>query len=238
MAAVAAALVLVTLGLAFANGANDVSKGIATLVGSGVSSYRRGVVWGTLATVAGAVAAGILTQALVSTFNGTGLLAHAPTSHAFLLAVACGAAGWLLVATRTGLPVSTTHSLAGALVGTALVAVGPGGIAWGAIVSKIALPLLLSPAIALLLLIAVLPLLRPCLARFDRYCVCVEASERALATPDGAVLRQSVTTVSDALRKVEPERIEHDPRFRRRAAKESDHRLGDLRRGEEQVVVV
>jgi PiT family inorganic phosphate transporter len=41
----AVTLVVITLALAFANGANDVSKGIATLVGSGVSNYRRAVTW-------------------------------------------------------------------------------------------------------------------------------------------------------------------------------------------------
>lgn len=192
---IGATLVLITLALAFANGANDVSKGIATLVGSGVTNYRRAVIWGSVCTVAGAVMAGFMTQALVSTFNGKGLLARPQTSHAFLLAVACGAVAWLLVATRTGLPVSTTHSLAGALVGTALVAVGSGGIAWKAIVAKVALPLLVSPAIALILLMALLPLLRPLLARFTRYCVCVEAAETSLATAEGLTLRQSVTTL-------------------------------------------
>ena len=49
-------LVLLTLGLAFANGANDVSKGIATLVGSGTTKYRAAVLWGTAWTVAGALA--------------------------------------------------------------------------------------------------------------------------------------------------------------------------------------
>ncbi len=192
---IAATLVLVTLGLAFANGANDVSKGIATLVGSGVANYRRAVIWGSVCTIGGALAAGFLTQALVSTFNGKGLLTQPQASHAFLLAVACGAVGWLIVATRTGLPVSTTHSLAGALVGTGLVAVGAGGIAWKVVLSKIGLPLLLSPAIALLLLIAILPLLRPFVARFDRYCVCLESAESPLATPDGVTLRQSMPTV-------------------------------------------
>ena len=191
----AATLVVITLALAFANGANDVSKGIATLVGSGVSNYRRAVIWGALCTVAGSVVAGFLTQALVATFNGKGLLAQPQTSHAFMLAVACGAVGWLIVATRTGLPVSTTHSLAGALLGTALVAVGTGGIAWKAVASNVALPLLLSPAIALLLLIAILPLLRPFIARFTRYCVCVEAAESALVTPDGMILRESIPSV-------------------------------------------
>jgi len=191
----AAILVLATLVLAFANGANDVSKGIATLAGSGVTSYRPAVIWGSLCTAAGAVAAGFLTQALVSTFNGKGLLAQPQTSHAFLLAVACGAVGWLLVATRTGLPVSTTHSLTGAFAGAALVTVGTSGIAWKAVVSKVALPLLLSPAIALFLLLAILPLLRPFLTRFTRYCVCVEATEASLATPEGPTLRQSMTSV-------------------------------------------
>jgi PiT family inorganic phosphate transporter len=192
MMMIEATLVLVTLALAFANGANDVSKGIATLVGSGVSSYRRAVIWGSAWTIAGAIAASFLSQALVSTFNGTGILPGPRTSHAFLLAVACGAAGWLFVATRTALPVSTTHSLAGALVGTALAASGANGIAWNAVALKVALPLLLSPAMALLLLMAILPLLRPFIARFDRYCVCVETTSAAVVTPDGIALRESV----------------------------------------------
>jgi PiT family inorganic phosphate transporter len=196
---IAATLVLVTLALAFANGANDVSKGIATLVGSGVSSYRRALMWGSACTVAGAVAAGFLTQALVSTFNGKGLLVHPRTSHAFLLAVAFGAVGWLVIATWTGLPVSTTHSLAGALVGAALVAFGASGIAWSAVVTRVALPLLLSPVIALVLLVAILPLLRPFVERFTRYCLCVEAAESALVTPDGVALRQSIPIVEAGL---------------------------------------
>ncbi|HLB01506.1 MAG TPA: hypothetical protein VJM77_00045, partial [Nitrospiria bacterium] len=39
--------------LAFANGSNDVSKGIATLVGSGVTDYRKAILWGTFWTVVG-----------------------------------------------------------------------------------------------------------------------------------------------------------------------------------------
>jgi PiT family inorganic phosphate transporter len=48
--------VIFALGLAIAaiNGANDVSKGIATLVGSGVTEYRKAVAWGTAWTGVGA----------------------------------------------------------------------------------------------------------------------------------------------------------------------------------------
>ncbi len=68
----AAIILALILGLAFANGANDVSKGIATLVGSGVTDYRRAVLWGSLWTVAGGVLAAFLGSELAATFSGRG----------------------------------------------------------------------------------------------------------------------------------------------------------------------
>src|SRR3989442_13593648 len=47
---------LLVLALAYANGTNDVSKAIATLVGSGVTNYRTAVIWGTIWTTVGAPA--------------------------------------------------------------------------------------------------------------------------------------------------------------------------------------
>lgn len=190
-----ALLILLTLVLAFANGANDVSKGIATLAGSGVSNYRSAVIWGSLCTVAGALAAGFASQTLVATFSGKGILVHPTSAPPFLLAVAIGAIGWLLIATRSGLPVSTTHSIAGALIGAAVVNAGWGGIVWSAIAAKIALPLAASPLMSFILLIAVLPLVRPLFQRFDRYCVCVEQRDVAAVTPEGVSFRESVPAV-------------------------------------------
>ena len=60
-------------GVAWANGANDVSKGVATLVGSRLASYRQALTWGTIWTVAGAVAALALTTSIFRTFS-TGLV--------------------------------------------------------------------------------------------------------------------------------------------------------------------
>ena len=97
----------------------------------------------------------------MATFSGKGILVHPTSAPSFLLAVAIGAIGWLLIATRTGLPVSTTHSLAGALVGTAVVSAGSHGIVWTEIGRRIALPLVASPLMSLILLVAVLPLVRP-----------------------------------------------------------------------------
>ena len=82
-------IVLVSAGLAYANGANDVSKGIATLVGSGVTDYRRAILWGSLWTGAGGVLGAVFAGAMLTTF-GSGLLAGgaSPTFLAVLAALA------------------------------------------------------------------------------------------------------------------------------------------------------
>lgn len=60
---------LLVLSLAFANGANDVSKAIATLVGSGVADYRTAILWGTFWTTVGAGLSGLVATAMVKTFS-------------------------------------------------------------------------------------------------------------------------------------------------------------------------
>ncbi|MEP7175337.1 MAG: inorganic phosphate transporter [Gemmatimonadales bacterium] len=174
-------LVALTLVLAYANGANDVSKGIATLVGSGVSDYRRAVGWGTLWTMAGGVCAMLITTGLIATFSGKGLLEGPDPGPGFLVAVACGAIGWLAIATWTGLPVSTTHALVGGLAGAGIAAVGVDGVLWGAVGRKAALPLALSPLISLALMALIFPLIRLAYRRFEGYCVCLERQELAPA---------------------------------------------------------
>jgi PiT family inorganic phosphate transporter len=146
-------LVVLAAGLliAYVNGANDVSKGIATLVGSGVADHRRAIRWGALWTAAGGVAGGALASAMMATF-GQGLLSPGvtPTSAAAVASI-LGAATWVLVATRTGLPVSTTHAIVGAIAGVGAAAYGLHGVGWAAIGAKVVLPLLLSPVVSLAL---------------------------------------------------------------------------------------
>lgn len=170
-------LIAITLGVAYANGANDVSKGIATLVGSGVTDYRRAMLWGTVWTVAGGVAAAFASRGLVAVFSGKGLLAVDPTGAAFVMAVAAGAIVWLALATRTGLPVSTTHALVGGLVGAGIAAQGVAGVQWAAVATQTAIPLAVSPLVALALMIGSYPLISFAFRRFNRYCVCVEREE-------------------------------------------------------------
>jgi PiT family inorganic phosphate transporter len=134
--------------LSFANGANDVSKGVATLAGSGRATYRTAIAWGALWTFAGGIASLVISIGLVTTFT-TGLVASTVLSGAtFPLAIALAAAAWVLFASRTALPVSTTHALTGAIVGAALVTGGAGSVKWWMLVSAIVAPLALSPLLS------------------------------------------------------------------------------------------
>ncbi len=128
--------------LAFANGANDVSKAIATLVGSGITDYRSAIAWGTVWTVVGAALAAFVASAMIKTFSHGLIQTGTIIEPDVTLAVLTGAIAWVLFASHTGLPVSTTHALTGAIVGTGFVAFAGEGLIWSAIGRKIALPLL------------------------------------------------------------------------------------------------
>jgi PiT family inorganic phosphate transporter len=160
--------------VAYFNGANDVSKGIATLVGSGLSNYRRAILWGTVCTALGALSGGVLANAMVQTF-GKGLLANGTVpTFAAALATILGATAWVAIATRTGMPVSTTHAIVGSIVGVAAIAYGLHGIKWSPLLGKIALPLLLSPVLALALTLIAIRVIRFIQRRFstDADCAC------------------------------------------------------------------
>lgn len=161
-----AAILLLTLGLAAANGGNDVPKGVATLAGAGVTRYRTAILWGTVATFAGSLASLYFAAKLTNLFS-KGIVTAAPTP-AFALAVLCGATAWVALATVARLPVSTTHAIVGALVGAGLV-LAPGAVAWGAVTPRVVLPLLLAIGLsyAISVLLASLPRRIP-------ECVCVD----------------------------------------------------------------
>ncbi|MCC5667356.1 inorganic phosphate transporter family protein [Nostoc sp. CHAB 5784] len=142
-------LFIATLFLAYSNGANDNFKGVATLFGSRTSSYQTAILWATFTTLAGAVAATFLASRLIKNFSAKGLVPDAiADSPEFHLAVALAAGLTVLIATFMGFPISTTHSLTGALVGAGLVAIGL-KVNFAALGTSFILPLLLSPIIAI-----------------------------------------------------------------------------------------
>lgn len=134
--------------LAYSNGANDNFKGVASLFGSRTCDYRAAISWATVATFAGSVASIFLAQALLKAFSGKGLVPDALTgTPQFLLVVALGAGATVILATLLGFPISTTHSLLGALLGAGLVAVG-GQVNFAVLGKAFVMPLLLSPLLA------------------------------------------------------------------------------------------
>lgn len=123
---------VVGLYMAWNIGANDVANAMGTSVGSGALTMKQAIVLAGLFEFAGAVLVGShVTNTVrkgvieVSMFQGHAmLLAYGMTAS--LLAAAL----WLNVASWLGWPVSTTHSIIGAIVGFGLVAGGAGYIAW------------------------------------------------------------------------------------------------------------
>jgi PiT family inorganic phosphate transporter len=145
--------------LAYANGANDNFKGVATLFGSGTANYRVALSWATAATLAGSICALFLAQTLMIKFSGKGLAPDALVqSLPFMIAVAGGAGMTVILATRFGFPVSTTHALLGAMLGSTLSAT-VGNINPAPLLNNFVLPLLLSPFAALVLAVLLYRLL-------------------------------------------------------------------------------
>lgn len=139
---------LAGLALAFANGANDNFKGVATLFGAGTTNYRRALTWATATTLLGSITALLLSGGLLQTFRGSGIVPPEVFSEAaFPAAVAVAAAATVLIATLIGMPISTTHALIGGLIGAGLSAAGA-AIGWDILGRKVMLPLLSSPLIA------------------------------------------------------------------------------------------
>ncbi len=168
-----AGLMLVLI-LAYANGANDVSKAVATLVGSGVTNYHTAILWGTIWTMLGAVTAASWATAMLKTFTTGILKGEAASPVAMGFAIITAAILWVLVASWQGLPVSTTHAILGGLCGSAVALLGLSGVEWVTVLKKAALPLALSPVVAFLVTWSLLPVLEATLGRWSGYCLCLQ----------------------------------------------------------------
>lgn len=144
-------LFVAVLLLTYSNGANDNFKGVATLWGSSTLNYKAALILATAATFAGSVCSLFFAETLIKNFSGKGLVPdEIIQSLPFALSVAFGAGTTVLLATRFGFPISTTHGLVGALVGAGFVAVGT-AVNFSKLGKTFFLPLLLSPLVAVVL---------------------------------------------------------------------------------------
>ncbi len=173
-------LFALVLFLSYANGSNDISKGIATLVGSGVTDYKKAILWGIFWTAIGSLLSAMFSVNMVKTF-GNGLVLNDIFKNAnFVLSVLIGASGWVILASRIGMPVSTTHAIVGSIVGAGIASIGWNGIMLDSVLKKIFLPLILSPLLSFSLTFILFPFTRRPLYRIMNYCLCLESREKVL----------------------------------------------------------
>ncbi|WP_296180920.1 inorganic phosphate transporter [uncultured Corynebacterium sp.] len=149
------AAILFALFMAFNIGGNDVANSFGTSVGAGTLSMKQALVVAAIFEVSGAILAGgevtdTVRSGIVDLDAIDGL---DPMEFVYIMMSSLlGAAIWLLVATRMGWPVSTTHSIVGGIVGAALTVgfvTGKGGwnmVQWGEI-GTIAISWVLSPVL-------------------------------------------------------------------------------------------
>ncbi len=147
--------------MAWAIGANDVANAMGTSVGSGALTIGRAIIVAGCLEFAGAfLAGGHVTDTVRKGMLDMDLLGARPEFLLYGMLAALASAGTLLlVATRYGLPVSTTHSIVGAIVGFGAVGLGYEAVAWGK-VAQIAFSWLTSPVIGGLLAYLIFQLIR------------------------------------------------------------------------------
>ena len=123
--------------MAWGIGANDVANAMATSVGSKALTIRQAILVAAIFEFLGAVlAGGAVTSTIRTGIVDSDLLAGSPELLIYGMLSALLAAGtWLLIASRKGWPVSTTHSIVGAIVGFAAVGIGIDAVKWNQVVT-------------------------------------------------------------------------------------------------------
>ena len=118
--------------MAWGIGANDVANAMATSVGSKALTIKQAILVAAIFEFTGAfLAGGQVTATIRKGIIDASAVESNPELLIFgMLAALLAAAVWLLVASRKGWPVSTTHSIVGAIVGFAVVGIGVDSVHW------------------------------------------------------------------------------------------------------------
>jgi PiT family inorganic phosphate transporter len=129
-------------------GANDVANAMGTSVGSGAITVKQAIIIAAIFEFTGAfIAGGNVTSTIRKGIVDSSSIVGQPEILVFgMLAALLAAAVWLMIASSRGWPVSTTHSIVGALVGFAVAGLGVDAVHWGKI-GLIAASWVVSPAL-------------------------------------------------------------------------------------------
>ena len=129
-------------------GANDLANAMGTSVGAGAVTVKQAIGIAIIFEFLGAVlAGGHVTQTIrKGIIDPTPIISHPEILVFGMLASLLAAAVWLMIASAKGWPVSTTHSIVGAIVGFAMVGIGPEAVKWNKIISVV-VSWIISPAV-------------------------------------------------------------------------------------------
>jgi PiT family inorganic phosphate transporter len=129
-------------------GANDLANAMGTSVGAGAVTVKQAIGIAIIFEFLGAVlAGGHVTQTIrKGIIDPTSIISHPEILVFGMLASLLAAAVWLMIASAKGWPVSTTHSIVGAIVGFAIVGIGPEAVKWDKIM-KVVVSWVISPAV-------------------------------------------------------------------------------------------
>jgi len=121
-------------------GANDVANAMGTSVGSGAITVKQAIIIAAVFEFAGAfIAGGAVTSTIRKGIIDPSTVSGSPEILVFgMLASLLAAAIWLMIASTRGWPVSTTHTIVGAIVGFAMAGIGVDAVNWGKIGSIVA----------------------------------------------------------------------------------------------------
>ncbi|MEM8593217.1 MAG: inorganic phosphate transporter [Pseudomonadota bacterium] len=135
--------------MAWGIGANDVANAMGTSVGARALTIKQAILIAVVFEFAGAyLAGGEVTSTIRKGIIDYQAFSTQPELLVFgMIASMLAAALWLLIATSFGWPVSTTHSIVGAIIGFTLISLGADAIKWSK-VGKIAASWVTSPALA------------------------------------------------------------------------------------------
>ena len=131
--------IVLALGYAYANGMNDAANSIATVISTRVLTPVTAVV------MAGALeTAGAFSGVAVAKTIGKGIIDPALMTQEAVMAAIAASIIWVVLASRTGYPVSVSHSLIAAVVGAGIAVAGVSGLNMNVVV-KVLLALAFSP---------------------------------------------------------------------------------------------
>ena len=138
-------VVITALGFDFTNGFHDTGNAMATSIATGALKPKAAVALSASLNLVGA----FLSVAVAATIAKGLVDAHLVTLE-LVFAGLVGGIVWNLLTWLLGIPSSSSHALIGGIVGAMIAAVGGHGVIWHGLVSKVILPALLAPTIALM----------------------------------------------------------------------------------------